>query len=125
MQGLKDIKGLVEVTDYSLWWLLAIIFIVFIMTAFALYLYKNRRIRKKRASPREVALSNLKNIDFSDTKNTVYTFIQDGKQFLTPENETVFKNLEKDLEKYKYKKEVPIMDEALKDEIKRFIKEIK
>ena len=72
IKGLKDIKGIVEVTDYSLWWLLGLI------AAVALFLG-------------------------------------------APE----YARLVKALEPYKYKKEVPAMEDKLKEEIRQFIKEIK
>ncbi len=48
MEGLKDIKEIVEVTDNSLWQLLGTIFISLILILLLLYLIKKLFFTKKR-----------------------------------------------------------------------------
>lgn len=125
MQGLKDIKGLVEVPDYSLWILLSIVIFVIFFIILIIYLYKNKRRRKKKLTFEQIARKNLKEIDFSNTKNTVYTFSENFQYFINEENKEVFKKLQKELEAYKYKKDIDELPSKLEENIKELIKEIK
>ena len=124
MQGLKDIKPLMTVPDHSLLMLLSLIAGVLVL-ALGLYFWlkKPARKRRRRLSKREQAVENLKALDFSDTKETVYDF-SESMHVLTDENEneTFHKLLEK-LEVYKYKKEVPSLSESDKQEMIKMIKE--
>ncbi len=133
MQGLeklKDIKPPVEVHDIS--------FIIFAITLFVVsailgaliyfavkkYLKKKRR---KRKTKRELALEDLKTIDFTNTKDAVYRFSESG-YFLVkddPEKLKEFENIAKELEKYKYKKETPSLSKEDIKKMKDFIKVIK
>lgn len=125
MQGLKDIKGLVEVPDYSLWILLSIVIFVIFFIILIIYLYKNKRRRKKKLTFEQIARKNLKEIDFSNTKNTVYTFSENFQYFINEENKEAFKKLQKELEAYKYKKDIDELPSKLEENIKELIKEIK
>ncbi len=125
MEGLRDIKGIVEVNEYSFEILLAVIMISIIVLAVLFYLFKNRRKRRVKLSKKEIALKNLKNIDFDDIKNTVYTFSIDGYLWVDEKNIDEFKSIEEKLIKYKYQKKIPSIDEALKQKIKEFVKGIK
>lgn len=125
MEGLKDIKGLVEVPDYSLWILLSIVIFVIFFIILIIYLYKNKRRRKKKPTFEQIARKNLKEIDFSNTKNTVYTFSENFQYFINEENKEAFKKLQKELEAYKYKKDIDELPSKLEENIKELIKEIK
>lgn len=126
MQGLKDIKGLVEVPDYSLWILLSIVIFVIFLIILIIYLYKNkRRRRKKKLTFEQIARKNLKEINFSNTKNAVYTFSENFQYFINEENKEAFKKLQKELEAYKYKKDIDELPSKLEENIKELIKEIK
>ena len=125
MEGLRDIKGIVTVHEYSFETLLAIIITTIIVLSILFYLYKNRRKRGKKLNKYELALKNLKNIDFDDVKKTVYTFSVDGFLHTDEKNIDEFKKIEDELLKYKYQKEVPSIDEALKIRIENFIKGLK
>ncbi len=126
MEGLRDIKDIVEVNEYSFELLILTIFITIITIAFFLYLYKNRKRRKKRATKKELALKRLKNIDFDDVKNTAYTFSVDGYLWVNDQNREKFKKIENNLAKYKYQKDVPeSIDNETKKMIKEFIKDLR
>ncbi len=127
MESLKDIKEIVEVTDNSLWQLIGTIFISLILILLLLYLIKKLFFTKKRKklTPKDKALITLKNIDYNDTKEIAYTFTQNMPYFLNQNNQEKFNKIEKELEIYKYKREVPKMEEKLKERIKEMIKEIK
>ena len=122
MEGLRDIKGVVEISEPSLWWFLALLFLVILSFGVAFYLFKNRRKRRKKPTPKELALKALKVLDFSNTKEVVYTFLEEGRLFVNEKNQEEFKSIAKALEPYKYRREVPPLDEGLKRRIEQFIK---
>jgi hypothetical protein len=70
-------------------------------------------------------MKNLKEIDFEDTKDTVYAFCENFQYFIDEKNKESFEELQKELEMYKYKKEIEKISKELEDRIKSMIKEIK
>lgn len=127
MEELRDIKGIVEVSDNSLL-LLILLILLFLLAAGAgvwFMKYKRRKRRRFRKTPLEIARERIANIDYNDPKNVAYTFIEDVAVFVSDENRKEYATLRKALEPYKYKKEVPPMDADLKEKIQHFIKEIK
>ena len=128
MQQLRDIKGIVEISDNSFLYLFGIsVVIVLLFIAFLLYFrLRKKRIRRKfKKSASELAKERIENIDYNDPKNVAYTFIEDVGKFIDQKKREEFKDIVKELEPYKYKKEVPSMDDILKSRIKDFIKEIR
>ncbi len=125
MQELRDIKDIVEVHEHSLETLIAVVFITLLIFGLLFYLYKNRRIRRKKPTKRELALKRLQNIDFDDVKSAVYTFSVDGSIFTDQENIDQFKKIDALLERYKYQKDVPNIDESTKEMMKQFIRKLK
>ena len=125
MEELKDIKGIIEVPDYSLWILLSIIAFVVFCLIILIYFFKNRRKKRKKTSLKQIAMKNLKEIDFDDTKSAVYTFCENFQYFIYEKNKEAFENLQKELEIFKYKKEIEKLSDEQKTKIKNMIKEIK
>jgi len=127
MEQLRDIKGIVEVHDTSLWQLLALVALLLLTAALAGYFLK-RKMRKKRRfrkTAAELAQERIEAIDYSDPKNVAYTFIEDVAHFVDEKSKAEYDAIVRELEPYKYKKEVPPLDEALKERIKAFIKGIR
>ncbi|MDD4330694.1 MAG: hypothetical protein PHD79_12175 [Aliarcobacter sp.] len=125
MEELKDIKGIIEVPDYSLWILLSIIACVVFCLIILVYFFKNRRKKRKKPSLKQIAMKNLKEIDFDNTKSTVYSFCENFQYFINEKNKESFEQLQKELEIYKYKKEIEKLSDEQKNRIKNMIKEIK
>ena len=125
MEELKDIKGIIEVPDYSLWILLSIIVCVIFSLVLAIYFFKNRRKKRKKPTLKQIAMKNLKEINFDDTKCAVYTFCENFQYFIDEKNKESFEQLQKELEIYKYKKEIEKLSDEEKNRIKNMIKEIK
>jgi len=128
LEKLRDIKGIVEVHDSSLENLIALVGLTILgllAIGFIFYLYKNRRKRRKRFTPKEIALEKLKNINYSDTKEVAYTFSTDGYLWVNELNENEFRDIEKRLMSYKYKKETDELTTELKDRVKKYIEELK
>ena len=122
MEGLRDIKDVVEVQEHSLAMLIALIATVLFFLGVALYLFKNRRRRRKKPTAKELALQKLRNLDYRDPKEVVYTFEAEGELFTNEKNQEDFNKIKKALEIYKYKRDVPLLDEVLKEQIEQFIK---
>ncbi len=122
MEGLRDIKDVVEVQEHSLAMLIALIATVLFFLGVALYLFKNRRRRRKKPTAKEIALQKLQNLDYSNPKEVVYTFEAEGELFVNEKNQEDFNKIKKELEIYKYKRDVPPLDEVAKKEIEQFIK---
>jgi hypothetical protein len=125
LDKLKEIKPIVEVTDFSFYYFITIIFISFIIIAFVLYKYFTKVKKTKKLTQKQIALKRLKNLNFKDVKNIVYSFTVDGFLFINDKNRDKFKTLEEKLEQYKYKKDIQNLPNKLKNEIKQFIKGLK
>ena len=125
MEELKDIKGIIEVPDYSLWILLSIIAFVVFCLIILIYFLKNRRKKRKKLTLKQIAMKNLKEINFNDTKDTVYAFCENFQYFIDEKNKESFEELQKELEIFKYKKEIEKLSDEQKNRIKNMIKEIK
>jgi len=125
MKGLRDIKDVVAVHDSSLWIFLSLVLGVVLLLTLAIYLFKNRRIRKRRYTQKELAHDRLKSLDFSDTKDAVYTVCEDGEMFVDENNRGLFEDIVKKSEKYKYRRDISSLDEEIKEMMKRFIGGIK
>ena len=123
MEELRDIKGIVEVTDYSLYYLLGVVGVgTIVVMAVAVWLYKYMT-KKDTLTQKKVAMDLLKKFEFGDAKASAYEFSHLAQYAV---NETQRKELEEllaELEVYKFKQEVPELDAELKAKMKKFIKE--
>ncbi len=126
VQGLKDIKGIVTVADDSLFTLGVVVAVLLLIVIGVTYMIVGKRRVKRRFIPtaKEVAKENIEHINYDDPKSVVYAFGEDVKLFVDEKNRFVYEEILKALEPYKYKKEVPPLDESVKKRIKTFIKEI-
>lgn len=125
MEELRDIKDIVEVHEQSLETLIGLVVLALILLLIVIYFLKNRRPKRKRLTPKALALQNLKNMNYENTKEVVYTFSTDGFLWINEKNQEAFNTLEEALISYKYKKEVPLLDRALENRIKAFVKELR
>jgi len=125
MEKLRDIKDIVDVQEYSLETLIALVLLALLVLFITIYLFKNRRRRRKKLSPKAMALQDLKTMNYDEPKEVAYHFSTDGSLWINEKNETAFNALEKELLPYKYKKEVPALDKGLEKSVKAFIKELK
>ena len=125
MEELKDIKGFVEVPDSSfLYFMLTLGGLMALLIGLVLlYLwFRKPKRRARRLSAKELAKRALKSIDFNDTKESVYLF-SENIQIVEPENQELDDFL-KQLEIYKFKREVPTLAEEDKSKMQRYIKEL-
>lgn len=109
---LHDIKPLLEVQEYSLYYFIFAIVFGAIFLFGALFLlwrwFKNR----KKVNIRLEHFEELKKLNLSDTKQSAYALTHYGATFRddSPRHSEMYKNLTTRLEKYKYKKEVEPFD---------------
>lgn len=123
MQGLKDIKDVVEINSNSLYFWIILLVILGLVILFYLVRIRLNQTHKKRKSLslKKIAYQELLEIDFIDTKKSVYKFTQNFRYFLDENNIHKFNELNKKLEIYKYKKEIPALNKDLVKEMKNMI----
>jgi len=125
MEELRDIKGFVEVPDESFFYLVLSGFALGLLLTFLAWfifrLLKPKR-KSKRLSPKELAKLELKKIEFTDTKEAVYSF-SENTQVVSPEHPALLDLLPK-LEVYKFKKEVPELSSEDIEKMKSIIREL-
>jgi len=120
MQGVKqnfdiplhDIKPIVEIQEYSLYYLLGLSFIASVVLLAIIYLIyryiKSKNIYNKRKEDFKI----INSLDFTDTKKAAYTFTSVGFTFKddSPRHLEMYNNILQRLQAYKYKKEVEKFD---------------
>ncbi|RXK11498.1 hypothetical protein CP965_13775 [Halarcobacter mediterraneus] len=126
MQDLKihDIKGLVEIPDFSiclymlLWILASLLFLAFIYLVYKL-------IKNRKKNYRKEYYKNLKEIDFSNTKQSAYKITRYSRLLAQSLREKkLMEELLEALERYKYKKNVEQFDDEIKILYGRFMDNI-
>ena len=125
MENLKDIKDIVDVPEYSLFILIGVVIIGLMVLSVAIYFFRNRRRRRKKPTVKELACKELNAIDYSNTKEVVYSFEEHARLFIDEKNQNDFEDIKKELEVYKYKKDIPQLDTKVEEKIKAFIKGFK
>jgi len=109
---LRDIKPLLEIPDSSYYLFLALILVgVVVLFALLTFLFKKFWINRK-VNMKKVYLEALKNLDWSETKKSAYLATELGRKLATEERtKEIYNQLLPLLEAYKYKKEVPMIDD--------------
>ena len=113
---IHDIKPLIEIQEYSLYYFLALlVFGVFVVAVILYFLIKYLKSRNK-FNIRKEHYKLLENIDFSDAKRSAYDISFYGLTFRddSPRHTEMYANLQERLEEYKYKKNVQDMDSEIK-----------
>jgi len=112
---LHDIKPLMEVSDYSLYYLIALSVGVFVLILGFVYLLWRYLKRKKRYNKRKDYAQKLIEIDLSKTKDAAYALTHYGALFAddSTRHKEMYENLTHRLSPYKYKKEVEKFDDEV------------
>jgi hypothetical protein len=109
---LHDIKTIVEIQEYSMFYFLALIFagIVF-LSAIVYLIYKWFKARNAFNVRRE-HFKTIKKLNLNNTKESAYSITLLGATFKddSPRHSQMYDNLAKRLQEYKYKKEVDKFD---------------
>ena len=124
LDKLKDIKASqviqIDFTPY-IFLAIAIVIVGFLIILFFVF-FKNKK--RKRLDAKQIAKNNLKNINFKkdSTKDIVYTFTVNGYECLDEKHKDEFNQIVKNLEPYKYKKDVKKISKDLISDMKEYIK---
>jgi len=79
--------------------------------------------KKEPLTQKKVAMDLLEKFEFGDAKQSAYEFSHLAQYAVTDSQRRELEELLAELETYKFKKEVPELDEVLKAKMQRFIKE--
>ncbi|ABB43934.1 hypothetical protein Suden_0655 [Sulfurimonas denitrificans DSM 1251] len=119
---LHDIKNIVDVEEYSLYYLLgasAFALLVLLVVAYFFYMWFGK---KDKFNLRKENYKALGSLDMSDAKKAAYALTFYGATFKddSPRHYEMYLNLTKRLEVYKYKKEVSAFDDETKGYIELY-----
>ena len=120
--ALHDIKPIVDIQEYSFYYLLgASLFVLFIILGLIYLMYK--WIKAKNAfNIRRENIKIINSLNLSETKDSAYTITSLGLVFKddTPEHTQIYDNLVQKLESYKYRKEVEEFDSEVLSLIEQY-----
>jgi N-acetyl-anhydromuramyl-L-alanine amidase AmpD len=110
---LHDIKPLVVIDDYSLYYFLAVSFIALVIISGAAYLIWKWLKSRKKENIRKKHLKILKNVSFKDAKKAAYMLTKYGATFKDDDtrHKEMYANMLEKLAQYKYKKDVGKFDQ--------------
>ena len=112
---LHDIKPLVEIQEYSLYYSLGLaLLILFVVVAF-IYLAYRWFAKRNAFNIRKEHSKLIANLDFKDTKKSAYLITLYGATFKddSPRHSSMYKNLTDRLDEFKYKKDVDAFDDEV------------
>jgi hypothetical protein len=110
---IHDIKTIVEVEEYSFYYLLGLSAVGVVLTLGVMYLLYRYFKNKNKYNMRKDHFKMISNVDLNDTKKAAYTITLYGATFKNDGDRQhgMYENLTSRLEKYKYKKEVESFDQ--------------
>jgi len=109
---LHDIKPLIEIHEYSLYYLLGVSLLAALIVAGLLYLVYRWVKNKKKYNIRAEHYKLLNNIDYTNPKKAAYDLTFYGTTFKddSERHQKAYEDMIEKLEKYKYKKDVKDFD---------------
>ena len=109
---LHDIKNIIEVQDYSFYYLLGVVALSIIVLSTIIYLVLKYLQKRNAYNQRKEHLQFLNSIDLNDTKNAAYSISKYGATFANDgeRQSGMYKNISARLEQFKYKKDVDSFD---------------
>jgi hypothetical protein len=113
---LRDIKPLVEIQEYSLYYFSALALLAILFVTGAIYFLVKYVKSKKAFNVRKEHLKLMNAIDFSDAKRDAYDMTLYGATFKndSPKHLDAYENMLDKLEEYKYKRTVDEVKEEAK-----------
>ncbi len=119
---IRDIKPLIPIPDISFYLFAALVLSgVLVLSAAVIYLWR-RWHRGRKIDPRLEWLERLERIDYSDAKRAAYLMTRYGRLLAEDKRrQEIMEQLLPRLQRYKYKKSVPPLDEETKRFMKLFI----
>lgn len=120
MIKIHDIKSLEIIPDYSMFYLVFLMVLAFLIIGFILRFFYLKI--KKRDKLRKIYFNELKNINLTDTKKAAYLITKKARYLIkTDKEKELFKELENLLKEYKYKKEVSTFPKEFKTKFSNFM----
>ncbi len=116
-EDISDIKPLLEIEDSSFTIFIIVVFIFASIALFLLYIFIKSLWLKRSKNRKKIAFKELENIDWSNAKEASYKISKLGKELMGEDRRIteIYEQTLSVLEKYKYKKESPqVDDETLK-----------
>ncbi|WP_373036087.1 hypothetical protein [Sulfurimonas sp.] len=109
---LHDIKPIVDIQEYSLYYFIGITLVVLLLASGLIYFIYKWLKAKKAFNVRAEHFKIINELNLSDTKNAAYTITSLGLTFKddSERHSEMYDNLVHRLESYKYKKEVDEFD---------------
>lgn len=98
MEALRDIKGIVAISDFS--WVLLLFLIIVVLLLIGWAVWKRKR---HLPTPREKAIAHLQSINIEDAKACAYALTQFKDTLIHAQNQALFEALHATLQGYKYK----------------------
>ena len=119
---IRDIKPLLPIPDISIYLFAALIGVGMLVVGVLLYFGWRRWRRHRKIDPRIHWLEQLDRIDYNNPKKAAYIMTRYGRLLAEEKRQKeILQQLLPLLERYKYKKEVPPLDEETKRYMKLFI----
>lgn len=119
---IRDIKPLLPIPDISLYLFFGLLAAGLLMLGVLLYFFWKWWVKHRKADPRVAWLKQLDAIDFNQPKKAAYLMTKYGRLLAEDKRrQEILEQLIPKLERYKYKKEVPPLDEEVKKYMKLFI----
>jgi hypothetical protein len=123
VENLKNIKPdeLVTIDLATIGWIVGLFITIFLVVKLIFFVAK---LKKRKPTKQELAIKYLKNLDLETLcdKQIAYQFTKYGTISLNPYFEDEFVKIVRQLKDFKYKKDVPLIDKDLKEQIKEYIK---
>lgn len=116
-EDISDIKPLLEIEDSSFTIFIIVVFIFASIALFLLYIFIKSLWLKRSKNRKKIAFKELENIDWSNAKEASYKISKLGKELMGEDRRIaeIYEQTLRVLERYKYKKESPqVDDETLK-----------
>ncbi len=116
-EDISDIKPLLEIEDSSFTIFIIVVFIFASIALFLLYIFIKSLWLKRSKNRKKIAFKELENIDWSNAKEASYKISKLGKELMGEDRRIteIYEQTLSVLERYKYKKESPqVDDETLK-----------
>jgi hypothetical protein len=110
---LRDIKPLLEIPDSSYYIFLGLIALAVLLFVLLVYFLVKTFWKKRKVNMQKVYFEQFKNIDWTQSKQAAYEATELGRK-LTVDNgraKEIYGQLVPMLEPYKYRKEVPSLDD--------------
>jgi len=123
MEELKDIKPEIVIVNSFLIDMLFFAFIIVLVGLLGYFIYRFMKKERKK-DKRKLSVLYLKSFDFDnlEDKQIAYEFTKHGYITLEEHFNDEFLRILKQLETYKYKKDIPQIDDDLKEQMRDYIK---